>query len=183
MPKRLTKKVTYVRLPEQRITEIQALVASWPYETKAFMRARLNQYKPPRIWMSNLIEWAMSFVMDSPDKTFRVLKDPNILTDWQKRFELSGQANPQDAWNRILEKEVTARDYLYLLSLLDEQLTDVHVPIELETLFEKIYRAHIRKEYVSDPIVPKAPLLLVIGPVRQRQDLDGHRVCRKGDLQ
>ena len=164
MPKRLTKKVTYVRLPEQRITEIQALVASWPYETKAFMRARLNQYKPPRIWMSSLIEWAMSFVMDSPDKTFRVLKDPNILTDWQKRFELSGQANPQDAWNRILEKEVTARDYLYLLSLLDEQLTDVHVPIELETLFEKIYRAHIRKEYVSDPIVPKAPLLLVIGP-------------------
>jgi len=164
LPKRLTKKVTYVRLPEHRIKEIQALVASWPYETKAFMRARLNQYKPPRIWMSSLAEWGVSFFMDSPEKTFRVLKDPAILTDWQKRFELSGQANPQDAWNRILEKEVTARDYLYLLSLLDESLTDVHVPIELENLFEKVYRAHIRKEYVSDPIVPKAPLLLVVGP-------------------
>ncbi|WP_076750425.1 AAA family ATPase [Desulfatitalea tepidiphila] len=164
MPKRLTKKVTYVRLPEHRINEIQALVASWPYETKAFMRARLNQYKPPRIWLSSLAEWGLTFFMDSPEKTFRVLKDPAILTDWQKRFELSGQANPQDAWNRILEKEVTSRDYLYLLSLLDESLTDVHVPIELENLFEKVYRAHIRKEYVSDPVVPKAPLLLVVGP-------------------
>ena len=43
MPKRLTKKVTYVRLPEHRINESQALVASWPYEPKAIMRARLDQ--------------------------------------------------------------------------------------------------------------------------------------------
>ncbi len=164
MPRRLTKKTTYVRLPEKRIQEIKALVSQWPYETKAFMRARLNQYKPPHGWINMALETFLSFFIDAPDKRFNVLKDPEILTDWQKRFEISGQTNPQDAWNRILEKEVTAKDYLYLLSLLDHSLRDVHVPVELEDLFEKVYRAHIRKEYVSDPSIPKAPLLLVIGP-------------------
>jgi SpoVK/Ycf46/Vps4 family AAA+-type ATPase len=164
MARRMTRKVTYVRLPEQRIHEIESLVASWSYETRAFMRARLNQYKPPAGWLNNGIEWALSLFIEPPDKTFKVLRDPAILTDWQKRFELSGQANPQDAWNRIIEKEVTAKDYLYLLHLLDDGLADVHVPVELQALFEKIYRAHIRKEYMADPTVPKAPLLLFIGP-------------------
>jgi SpoVK/Ycf46/Vps4 family AAA+-type ATPase len=164
MARRLTRKVTYVRLPEQRIHEIQALVESWSFETRAFMRARLNQYKPPAGWLNAAIEWLLAFFMEPPDKSFQVLRDPNILTDWQQRFALSGQANPQDAWNRILEKEVTARDYLYLLSLLDQSLTDVHVPVELQALFEKIYRAHIRKEYMADPTIPKAPLLLFVGP-------------------
>ncbi len=164
MPRRLTKSITYVRLPEHRIREIQELVASWPYETKAFMRARLNQYKPPAGWLNAILEQFINLFMDTPTKTFQVLMDPDILTDWQKRFELSGHTNPQDAWNRILEKEVTAKDYQYLLSLLDLELSDVHVPVELEELFEKIYRAHIRKEYISDPAIPKAPLLLVAGP-------------------
>lgn len=164
MPRRLTKKTTYVRLPEKRIQEIKELVSQWPYETKAFMRARLNQYKPPAGWINAVLETFLSFIMDAPEKRFQVLKNPEILTDWQKRFEISGQTNPQDAWNRILEKEVTSKDYLYLLSLLDHSLRDVHVPVELEDLFQKIYRAHIRKEYVSDPSIPKAPLLLIIGP-------------------
>ena len=164
MARRLTKKVTYIRLSERRIREIEELVAAWPYETRAFMRARLNQYRPPAGWLSGLREVLLSFFMETPEKHFRVLRDPDILTDWQKRFELSGQTNPQEAWNRILEKEVTARDYRYLLHLLDTGLGDVHVPIELATLFEKIYRAHIRKEYISDAAVPKAPLILVVGP-------------------
>lgn len=164
MPRRMTKKMTYVRLPERRIREIQALVVSWPYETKAFMRARLNQFDPPAAWRSALSGWLLSFFVDAPEKSFRVLKDPDILTDWQKRFELSGQSNPQDAWNRILKKEITHKDYLYLISLLDRALSDVHVPSQLEQMFEKIYRAHIRKEYVADASIPKAPLLLVVGP-------------------
>ena len=40
MPRRLTKKVRYIRLPEKRIAEIDAIVASWSNETKEFMRAR-----------------------------------------------------------------------------------------------------------------------------------------------
>ncbi|MGD9009287.1 MAG: hypothetical protein PVG41_15280, partial [Desulfobacteraceae bacterium] len=80
MPRRLTRKITYVRLPEQRIKEIEALVATWPYETKAFMRARLNQYKPPSGWLNAFLDVGLSFIMDAPEKHFKVLKDPDILT-------------------------------------------------------------------------------------------------------
>jgi SpoVK/Ycf46/Vps4 family AAA+-type ATPase len=164
MAKRLTKEVRYISLPEKRIQEIRRLVASWPYETKAFMRSRLNQYSPPSDWLNTLLENVLSFFLTAPEKRFVILKDPEILTDWQRRFEISGKTNPQQAWNKILEKEVSAKDYTYLLSLLDKDLSDVHVPVELTCLFDKIYRAHIRKEYLSDPSIPKAPLILFIGP-------------------
>ncbi len=164
MARRLTREITYVQLPESRIREIKDLVAAWPQETKAFMRARLNQYRPPMGLINSVLETALSFFMDAPEKRFNVLKDPDILTDWQKRFEISGHANPQDAWNKILEKEVSAKDYRYLLSLLEKELVDVHIPIELHDLFEKVYRAHLRKEYISDASVPKASLLLFVGP-------------------
>jgi SpoVK/Ycf46/Vps4 family AAA+-type ATPase len=164
MARKITKEIQYVRLSEKRIREIEDLVASWPYETRAFMRARLNQYKPPSDLVNALLDRVLSLFMAAPQKSFNVLKDPNILTDWQKRFEISGQTNPQDAWNKILEKELSTRDYYFLLSLLDRELTDVHIPWELRDLFEKIYRAHIRKEYISDPSIPKAPLLLIVGP-------------------
>jgi transitional endoplasmic reticulum ATPase len=164
MAKRLTKEIRYISLPEKRIEEIRRLVASWPYETKAFMRSRLNQYSPPSDWLNTLLENVLSFFLTAPERRFEILKDPEILTDWQRRFEISGKTNPQQAWNKILEKEVSAKDYTYLLSLLDKDLGDVHVPVELTSLFEKIYRAHIRKEYLSDPSIPKAPLILFIGP-------------------
>jgi hypothetical protein len=164
MPRRKTKEITYVRLHEKRIHEIQALVDSWPYETKTFMRARLNQYTPKSDMLNTFLDSILSLFIEAPEKHFNVLKDPNILTDWQRRFEISGHTTPQEAWNKILEKEVSAKDYRYLLYLLDQDLTDVHVPVELEVLFDKIYRAHIRKEYVSDVTVPKAPLLLFVGP-------------------
>jgi hypothetical protein len=164
MSRRLTKEIKYVRLPENRIREIEDLVASWPFESMAFMRARLNQYSPPSDFISRLLDLFVSLFVAAPKRKFNVLKDPDILTDWQKRFEISGQTNPQEAWHKILEKELSSKDYVYLLSLLDKELKDVHIPLELQTLFEKIYRAHIRKEYISDPSVPKAPLLLIIGP-------------------
>ena len=164
MARRLTKENQYVRLSEKRIREIQELVSAWPYETRAFMRARLNQYKPSSDFINSVLDKILSLFMAAPKKEFNILKDPDILTDWQKRFEISGQTNPQEAWNKLIEKELSAKDYVFLLSLLDRELTDVHIPWELRDLFEKIYRAHIRKEYVSDPSVPKAPLLLVVGP-------------------
>ncbi|WP_246803935.1 hypothetical protein [Desulfosarcina cetonica] len=164
MARRLTREITYVQLPENRIREINELVSAWPQETKSFMRARLNQYRPPMGLLNSLLEAVLSIFMDAPEKHFDVLKDPDILTDWQKRFEISGHTNPQEAWNRILEKEVSSKDYRYLLSLLDKELVDVHIPVELYALFEKVYRAHLRKEYISDPSVPKAALLLFVGP-------------------
>ncbi len=164
MTTRKTKEKQYVRLPEKRIREIQELVASWPYETKAFMRSRLNQYHPPSAALHRLFGGFFSLFAAAKERRFKILKDPQIITDWQRRFELSGQTNPQDAWNKLLEKEVSASDYAYMLSLLDRELTDVHVPLELRSLFEKIYRVHIRKEYLADSGVPKAPLILIAGP-------------------
>ncbi len=164
MPKRMTKEIRTVSLPEKRIQEIRDLVNSWPYETKSFMRSRLNQYKPHSDRFNVLLDAFLSLFLEAPERRFIILKDPEILTDWQRRFEISGQTNPLQAWNKILEKEVSARDYQYLLHLLDRELTDVHVPVELTELFEKIYRAHIRKEYLSDPSAPKAPLILFVGP-------------------
>jgi len=164
MAKRLTKEIKYIKLPEKRIQEIRDLVASWSNETKAFMRSRLNQYKPPSdTWLA--MKQIVFYLIRAPrERKFKILKDPEILTDWRMRFEISGQTNPLDSWRKILEKEVSSKDYLLLLSMLDEDLTDVHVPVELIDFFEKVYRAHIRKEYITDADIPKAPLILIIGP-------------------
>jgi transitional endoplasmic reticulum ATPase len=164
MARRTTKGIKYVRLNEHRIQEIQNLVALWPYETCAFMRARLNQYRPPSELKRILVDGFLSLFMFTDQNHFEILKDPEILTDWQRRFDASGERNPQNAWKKILEKEVSSRDYLFMRSLLEKELSDIHVPSELKTLFEKVYRAHIRKEYISDPEVPKSPLILVVGP-------------------
>ncbi|WP_163337367.1 AAA family ATPase [Desulfopila sp. IMCC35008] len=163
MPRRLTKKIQHICLPEERIHEIEEIVASWTFETKEFMRARLNQYKPPSDTIRKLnsrLRW-MFFV--GKKETFTILKDPEIITDWQKRFELSGQASPRKAWNAILEKELSGSDHAYMLALLNREMSGVHLPTELAEIFEKVYRAHIRKEYISDPDVPQAPLILFIG--------------------
>ncbi len=164
MARRITRQTIYVQLPEKRIREIEELVASWPYETKLFMRARLNQYQPRSDLVNKFLDALLSLFLSTPKRRFEVLRDPDILTDWQRRFEISGHTNPQEAWNKILEKELSPKDYVYLLALLEKELEDIHVPAELEELFEKIYKAHIRKEYMADPSVPKAPLLLVVGP-------------------
>ncbi len=180
MPRRLTKETRYVRLPERRIGEIEDLVASWPHETKAFLRARLHQYTPPSGLLNSLSETVVSLFSPPPPRTFTILRDPKILTDWQRRFEISGETNPQQAWNKLLEKEVSARDYAYLLALLDRELVDVHVPADLKRLFEKIYTAHLKKEYTSDPEVPKAPILLVIGSTGSGKTATVSQVLEEG---
>ena len=139
MARRLTKKIRYIRLPEVRIAEIDAIVASWSNETKEFMRARLNQYKPHGGFfrgLGGLFRW---FTISPRKRDLAILKNPEILTDWQKRFEVSGQTIPRKAWNHILEKELTDNDHAYMLALLERELSDVHLPEELPDLFEKIY--------------------------------------------
>jgi len=163
MSRRLTKKIRYIRLTEKRIAEIDELVASWSFETKEFMRARLNQYNPKPGFFGRITAFSRWFLFSNRKRDLQILKNPQILTDWQKRFEISGQTVPRKAWNNILEKELNAKDHAYLLALLDRELSDVHLPEELAQLFEKIYRAHIRKEYTSDPEVPQAPIILFIG--------------------
>ena len=180
MARRITRQIKYVRLPENRIREINALVSSWPYETRTFMRARLNQYKPRTGFFNFLVDHFLFLVIGDHDKRFEIINDPDVITDWQTRFEISGQRNPQDAWNKILDKEISARDHIYLLSLLERELRDIHVPLEFKSLFDKIYRAHLRKEYLSDPEVPKSPLILIVGTSGSGKSATVERVIEDG---
>ena len=81
MGRRPTKEIQYVRLAEKRIREIEDLVASWPYETRAFIRARLNQYRPSSDFINSVLDRILSLFMAAPQKNFNILKDPDILTD------------------------------------------------------------------------------------------------------
>ena len=47
MAKRTTKEKKYITLSEEAIEKIESMVSTWTYDTKAFVRSRLNQYKPP----------------------------------------------------------------------------------------------------------------------------------------
>jgi SpoVK/Ycf46/Vps4 family AAA+-type ATPase len=164
MAKRTTKEKILIRLPEESIRKIEDLAASWSYDTKAFVRSRLNQYKPPHPVIMFVKElFCLVFFMRRKKRTMNVLNNPEILRDWKKRFLYSGQTNPAASWNKIIEKELTKSEYHYLIAVLDRELTDLHVPVELEETFTRIYRAHIRKEHIEDKDVPKAPIVLIEG--------------------
>ena len=164
MAKRLTKEKTYIHLPEAVIERIEALVDTWTYDTKAFVRSRLNQYRPPGplvIGALNLLH--LIFFMRRMKKQMKVLNNPKILTDWKKRFLYSGETNPGASWNRIIQKELTPAEFHYLSAVLDRELNDLHVPVELGETFSKIYRAYIRKEHIEGADIPKAPIILIEG--------------------
>ncbi len=164
MAKRITKQKTYITLPEETIKKIESMVSLWTYDTKAFVRSRLNQYSPPHPMVSGIKDLLhLIFLMRRKKKQMNVLNNPAILRDWKKRFLYSGETNPGASWNRVIEKELTKAEYHYLIAVLDCELTDLHVPVELAEMFDKIYRAHIRKEHIEDPDVPKAPIMLVEG--------------------
>ncbi|MCM2283531.1 MAG: AAA family ATPase [Desulfobacula sp.] len=164
MAKRTTKEKVFIKLPEASIQKTESLVASWSYDTKAFVRSRLNQYRPPHPLISFIKEaFFFLFFMRRKTRKMNVLNNPEILMDWKKRFLYSGETNPGASWNMIIEKELTRAEYQYMIAFLDKELTDLHVPFELEETFDKIYRAHIRKEHIEDPDVPKAPIVLIEG--------------------
>jgi energy-coupling factor transporter ATP-binding protein EcfA2 len=164
MAKRTTKEKTFIRLPEAKIEKIRDMALSWSYDTKTFVRSRLNQFTPPhKIYSIISIIISILLLRKTKEKQMNVLNNPDILMDWKKRFEYSGETNPGASWNKIIEKELSKQELDYLISVLDNELTDIHVPVEFEEIFEKIYRAHIRKEFTTDPDVPKAPIIIVEG--------------------
>jgi hypothetical protein len=56
MAKRITKEKIYITLPEETIKKIESMAATWTYDTKAFVRSRLNQYKSPSPFVSGVKE-------------------------------------------------------------------------------------------------------------------------------
>ncbi|MBM3200208.1 AAA family ATPase [Candidatus Woesearchaeota archaeon] len=162
---RKTKEPRRIKISNRRVSEIEELIESWTFETKEFMLQRLNQYRPDKISLKRFFKdkWYWLMDLDSTLK-FKNLKNHEILTNWKERFQISGEENPTLAWNKILEKEVSYEDREYIVSRLKEETSNTFIPPEVVDFFEKIYKAHIRKEYVEDPALPKAPMILVIGP-------------------
>jgi len=159
---RKTRSPVYVRLSEGRIRQIEALVASWSFETRLFVQRRLRQYRPRHSPVRLLFE-GVRRVIWPVERRFVYLRDPEKLSDWRRRIEVSGSQNAAATWQRILDRELDWHDYQYLTYLLEQQTTDIFVPERLKRLFDRIYHAHILKEYSEDPELPRTPLVLVIG--------------------
>ncbi len=159
---RKTRSPVYVRLSEKRIRQIEALVDGWGFETRLFVLRRLRQYYPGRGPIDLLRAW-LRRTLKPGERSFQNLRDPELLTDLRRRFELAGSRDASAAWNKILSRELDWHDYHYLKYLLEQKTSDIFVPESFREIFNKIYRAHILKEYTEDPTVPRAPLVLVIG--------------------
>ncbi|HBT82376.1 MAG TPA: AAA family ATPase [Desulfuromonas sp.] len=159
---RKTRSPVYVKLSERRIRQIEELVAGWNYETRHFVLRRLRQYRPQRSLFGRLLA-LLRRVTRPGERNFQLLRNPELLSDWRRRFEVAGSPSAEAAWHRILAKELDWHDYQYLSHLLARETTDVYVPPSFRDIFHKLYRAHILMEYTEDPAVPRAPLVLVVG--------------------
>jgi SpoVK/Ycf46/Vps4 family AAA+-type ATPase len=159
---RKTKSPIYVKLSEKRIRQIESLAAGWSFETRVFVLRRLRQYDPSRSPFELLRRWLRRMYKPA-EGSLKILRDPELLNDWRRRFEVAGSPSAAAAWDRILDRELDWHDYQYLTYLLERQTADIFVPPAFLDFFRKIYRAHILKEYTEDPSVPRAPLVLIIG--------------------
>ena len=159
---RKTRSPVYVKLPEKRIRQIEQLVKGWSFETRLFVLRRLRQYNPSRSLL-RLVKATMRNLLQGQERSFQVLRDPQQLSDWRRRFEVSGSQNAFATWNKILDRELNWHDYRYLTYLLEKHTRDIYVPPALLSIFSKLYRGHILKEHSEDPALPRAPLVLVVG--------------------
>lgn len=159
---RKTRSPIYVSLSEQRIEQIELLIAGWNNETRRFVLRQLHQYDPDHSFLNRVAKRLRRLI--KPRKMdFKMLRDPSRLNDWQQRFRAVGSQDAKAAWHRILSRELDSRDHQYLTYLLERETVDTFVPPEFLHIFELIYHAHVLKEYVDDPKAPQAPFILVIG--------------------
>ncbi len=159
---RKTKTPINVRLSEKRLNQIQNLVGSWNYETRSFVLQRLRQYHP-RPSLFRFIRILLRRMLQPSERRFHLLRNPESLSDWHRRMEISGSPSAAAAWNKILERELDRHDYYYLTYLLERETADIFVPQYLRDFFDKIYHAHVLKEYSEDSSIPRSPLILIIG--------------------
>lgn len=159
---RKTRTPIYVSLSEQRIEQIENLVAGWNNETRRFVLRRLHQYNPHRPMLERLLLKIRALFRED-QRSFNLLQNPAQLNDWHQRFEAAGSQDANAAWNRILSRELDTHDHQYLTYLLERETVDTYVPEQISALFEKLYRAFVLKEFSDDVQVPRAPLVLVIG--------------------
>jgi len=159
---RKTRTPIYVSLSETRIRQIEKLIDGWNNETRLFVLRRLHQYKPNRSLLRRLRRW-LHRIFKPKRNDFNLLQNPSLLNDWHQRFEAAGSQDATAAWNHILSKELDPEDHQYLSFLLEKETVDTFVPKAIYDHFNKLYHAFILKEYSNDPLIPRAPLILVIG--------------------
>ncbi|MDD2308203.1 MAG: AAA family ATPase [Desulfuromonadaceae bacterium] len=159
---RKTRTPIYVSLSEARIRQIEKLIDGWSNETRRFVLRRLHQYKPNRSLLRRFRRWVQRLFRPR-QQDFRLLQNPSLLNDWHQRFEAAGSQNATAAWNHILSRELDPQEHQYLTFLLEKQTIDTFVPQSIYDYFDRLYHAFILKEYSNDPLVPRAPLVLVIG--------------------
>ncbi|MBW4056540.1 MAG: AAA family ATPase [Proteobacteria bacterium] len=159
---RKTRTPIYVSLSETRIRQIEKLVDCWSNETRRFVLRRLHQYVPNHSLLRRLRRWVQR-IFKPTQHDFRLLQNPSLLNDWHQRFEAAGSQNATAAWNHILARELDPQDHQYLTFLLEKKTIDTFVPKSIHDYFDRLYHAFILKEYSNDPLVPRAPLVLVIG--------------------
>lgn len=159
---RKTRSPIYVSLSEQRIDQIEQLIASWSNETRRFVLRQLHQYDPDHSFLDR-VGTRLRRLFKPRQMGFKLLRDPSKLNDWQQRFKAAGSQDAKAAWNRILSRELDSHDHQYLTYLLERETIDTFVPPDFLHIFELLYHAYILKEYVDDPQSPRAPMVLVIG--------------------
>ncbi len=159
---RRTRTPIYVSLTETRIRQIENLVDGWNNETRRFILRRLHQYKPYRSPLERFRKW-LQRTLNPKQREFKLLQNPSLLNDWHQRFEAAGLHDATAAWNHILSKELDPQDHQYLTFLLEKETVDTFVPKSIQECFDKLYHAFILKEHSNDPLIPRAPLVLVIG--------------------
>ena len=159
---RKTRTPEYVSLSETRIRQIEDLVDGWSNETRRFILRRLHQYKPNRSLLKRFRKWLQRTLMPE-QREFKLLQNPDLLNDWHQRFEAAGSHDATAAWNHILSKELDPQDHRYLTFLLEKETVDTFVPKSIQEIFDKLYHAFILKEHSNDPLILRAPLVLVIG--------------------
>ena len=159
---RRTRTPIYVSLSETRIRQIESLVDGWSNETRRFVLRRLHQYLPNRSWLKRLRRW-LQRILNPKEREFKLLQNPGLLNDWHQRFEAAGSQDATAAWNHILSRELDPEDHQYLTFLLEKETVDTFVPKSIRECFERLYHTFILKEFSNDPLIPRAPLLLVIG--------------------
>lgn len=159
---RKTRTPIYVSLSETRIRQIESLVNGWSNETRRFILRILHQYRPNRSLPARIRKW-LHRIFRSKQSEFKLLQDPGLLNDWHQRFEAAGSQDATAAWNHILSRELDPQDHQYLTFLLEKETVDTFVPKSVKECFDRLYHAFILKEYSDDPLIPRAPLVLVIG--------------------
>jgi len=141
-----TKNVIRLKLDKDRQLKLEDLLTKWTFAEKAFMLRMLNAYSGS---LQDYVTRAKDLLAKKEQAEFHNLGDKRIFSDSFARYQATGTWNPEAAWKKIFSQEMTRDEHVYLTHLLTKEVDQVYVPKKLESLFEKIFNAYIKKEFLT----------------------------------